>query len=93
MSIQQGLALVSSSYAMRRDICEYADSLEFISLNHVFRRGFHYYGGDLQYIWMSIISNRANQIAFYVISVQRSIMQAIAEIEDEWTVKVEYDAW
>ena len=78
---------------MRWDICEYADGLEFISLHHHFRCGFHYYGGDLQYIWMSIISNRANQIAFYVISIQRPIMQAIAEIEDEWTEEVEYDAW
>ena len=93
MSIQQGLALLSSSYVMREEICEYADSLEFVSLNHRFRRGFHYFGGELQPVWMSILSYRANQIAFFVISIQRPIMQAIAEIEDECTSEVEYDAW
>ena len=42
---------------------------------------------------MSILSLRASQIAFYVVSIQQSVMQAIVEIEDEWKSEVDYDAW
>ena len=32
-------------------------------------------------------------MAFYVTSIQQSVMQAIVEIKDEWKSEVEYDAW
>ena len=89
MAIDLGLALLSSCYVLWHEICEYVDSLEFISVNHNFHMGFHYYGEDLQYVWMSILSYRANQIGFYVISVQGPVMEAIAAIEDEWTAEIE----
>ena len=59
---------------MRREICEYADGLEYISLNQRFRGGFHAFGGELQPVWMSILLFRANLIAFYVISIQRPVI-------------------
>ena len=38
---------------------------------------------DQKCVWMSILCLRASQIAFYVTSIQQSVMQAIVEIKDE----------
>ena len=65
-------------------------AIEFVSLNKSFRCSFHCFGGELQRVWISILSFRAKQI---VIIIQRPIMLAIAEIEDEWTAEVYRVSW
>ena len=93
MSIQQAFTGVRDYYIFRTEICEYADSLVFISLGRDFRCGFSYFDEEGQRLWMSILGNRASRSYFFVMTIQRPIIQALIALEDHWTEEIDYELW
>ena len=47
----------------------------------------------MQYVWVSILSYRASQIAVSVISKKTPVMEAITKNEDERTAEVKLVSW
>ena len=93
MAMQQVINCSYVSYIIRARICEYADTLEFISLNRTFRCGFCYFDENFHYLFWYIISDRARRIAIRVSIAQRPVFEAILAIRDHWNEEIDYEAW